>query len=69
MVFPGRSGFPKTEIGSVLNVERKIKAGLIYGLHAVCCVEQCVRVVLLSFGYVNGYLSEICGLLFLDIEC
>ena len=61
--------FPKDRYWSGLECRKeKIKAGLIYGLHAVVCVKQCVKFVLLSFGYVNGYLSEICGFRVLDIE-
>ena len=70
MVFSRLFWFPKDRYSIGLECRKeKIKAGLIYDLHAVVCVKQCVKFVLLSFGYVNGYLSEICGFRVLDIEC
>ena len=62
--------FPKDRYWSGLEYQKeKIKAGLIYFLHAVVCVNQCVRFVLLSFVYANGYLCEIHRFRVFDIQC
>ena len=62
--------FPKGWYCSSLEYRKeKIKAGLTYFLHAVVCVNQCVRFVLLSFVYANGYLSEIHRFRVFDIQC